>query len=687
VSYKDVVLGDNPSVYYRLGDSSAPAVPTNSLGVNAAATGSPTFGQAGALGGDPDTAVSFPGSAGTDYLQTAGTPGSAYDLGDGPFSIEFWYKTNSTAADRNPLSKGTASYIMRHLAGGTWAFRLSGTGNCFVTTAAFTDTSKWHHVVVTRVAATQPILYVDGVAQAGTYTARTFTNNTTGFGIGVDVAAKPTGAWNGLVDEVALYKSVLSQSQVTAHYQAGLGLFGPLQPPAPRRRFPFQWRKRSGAAQPLPAAAPAVTTQPLPPQPGRSQREPWTTRRRGRPVQPPTGPAFNGSYPAPPQPRTARAIPRMPRRSRAAAQPLPTQITVTVAPWVPTSESPRPRWWPKRATGSFDPPLPPVAPPIPQSRTALLAPWFVGRRRRGQTQVVVTAAAVVPQPATSLVVPRFVRARSRQAQPVPAQVVVATSGPLVPQARTALVVPWPVRARARQAQPVPAQQVVVAVPPQPPSRRMRPPIVMRGQSATPLPVQVTVVTQPLPPQPGRPVRAAWLPRRRPRATQTPLVVTVSLPAQPPRRRPAWLPPRRARVTPLVPRVVVLVPAQVVTRRRLAWPPVRRRGQMQPVPLQIAVTVPAWVPQPVRPHRGPWWFGHRASRQAGPVPTPSVAPAGVTVVAASPAVTLWAAGPAVGVTVSAGPAAAPFGSGPALSPYAPGLAVTSWSPGPSVSTIE
>jgi hypothetical protein len=222
VAYQDVVLADSPTVYYRLGDTAAPAVPTNGLGVNCAATGVPAFGVAGAVVGDTNTAVSFPGSAGTDYLQTASSPGTAYDLGDGPFSIEFWYKTNDTAADHNTLSKGTGSYIMRHLAGGTWAFRLSGTGNCFVTTAAFTDTTKWHHVVVTRVLATQPTLYVDGVAQAGTHTARTFGNITTGFGIGVDVAAKPTGAWNGYIDEVALYQTVLSAAQVLTHYQAGI---------------------------------------------------------------------------------------------------------------------------------------------------------------------------------------------------------------------------------------------------------------------------------------------------------------------------------------------------------------------------------------------------------------------------------------------------------------------------------
>jgi len=470
VSYKDVVLGDSPSVYYRLGDTSAPAVPTNGLGVNAAMTGTVTFGQAGALGGDPDTAVSFPGSAGTDYLQTASSPGAAYDLGDGPFSIEFWYKTNSTAADRNPLSKGTASYIMRHLAGGTWAFRLSGTGNCFVTTAAFTDTTSWHHVVVTRVAATQPILYVDGVAQAGTYTARTFTNITTGFGIGVDVAAKPTGAWNGLVDEVALYKSVLSQSQVTAHYQAGLGLFGPLQPPALRRRpFLFGRRKRNGASQPLPAAAPAVTTQALPPQPRRRIRPiTWRPKAKGHVTQPPTGPAFNGSYPIPPQYRTSNeARPNWPRTRRRGAQPpFAVTVTVTAGPLVPQARTSLriPKF--ARAKARQAQPVPPqqtaviISVPVQPPRRQLRPPVVP----RGYSTIPVTVAvAVPPQPRRRIVRP-LLRPRSRIAAPVPPQVIVVTAQTLPPQPATRRR-PWPWHHFGRGAQYIPAQQAITIIVP------------------------------------------------------------------------------------------------------------------------------------------------------------------------------------------------------------------------------
>jgi Concanavalin A-like lectin/glucanases superfamily len=265
VSYRTTILADTPSVYYRLGDASAPAVPdAGAGGVNAAMTGTVTFGQTGALAGDADTAVSFP-ATGTDYLQTATSPGAAYDLGDGPFSIEFWYKTNTSGVLQNPVSKGTGGYICRLQTTNKWILRKSGTGDEFVTTATFTDTTSWHHFVATKSGAgAQPHIYVDGVDQAGTFTTQAYANTTTGFAMGVDAAAKTTGPWNGLLDEVALYTSVLSQAQVTAHYQAGTAMFVMAVPHGGRYwRVSRKWRRRLAPVVPeglAPGAQPGVAT-------------------------------------------------------------------------------------------------------------------------------------------------------------------------------------------------------------------------------------------------------------------------------------------------------------------------------------------------------------------------------------------------------------------------------------------
>ncbi|HYS35673.1 MAG TPA: hypothetical protein VEO01_08585 [Pseudonocardiaceae bacterium] len=237
------------------------------------------------------------------------------------------------------------------------------------------------------------------------------------------------------------------------------------------RRPPFKARARQ--AQPIPAQVVVNTTQALPPQPRRRIR-PTTWRPKATPnaTQPPTGPKFNGSYPVPPQPRAARAAPRLPRRARGAAQPLPVQVTVTAPAWIPNSDSPRPR-------------LP--------------------RVRRRVTPVPLPAVTVwIPQADS----PRqFWRAkpRARGSQPVPpAQAIVTFPGPLVPQARTSLVVPPFLRAKARQAQPVLAQVVVTVTPvPQQQTRRaLRPLLRTRPRATPPVRTAPVVTIQVLPPQPA-----------------------------------------------------------------------------------------------------------------------------------------------------------------------------------------
>jgi Concanavalin A-like lectin/glucanases superfamily len=218
--YRTAVLQDTPSVYYRLGDSASPAVPdAGAGGVNAPQVGTVTFNQTGALVGDSNKAVSFSGTL-ANHLATAATPGSAYDLGDGPFTIEFWAKVNTINTQQDFVCKSTNAYIVRLSSANHWVLVKSSVGNVFSTSNEFTDTTAWHHIVVTRAAATQPKIYVDGVDQAGTYTAATFANNTLGFIMGEGGAS--SSPVYGLMDEVAIYKSVLSAARVNAHYHAGI---------------------------------------------------------------------------------------------------------------------------------------------------------------------------------------------------------------------------------------------------------------------------------------------------------------------------------------------------------------------------------------------------------------------------------------------------------------------------------
>jgi hypothetical protein len=78
----------------------------------------------------------------------------------------------------------------------------------------------WHHIVVTKNGSAVHI-YQDGVDVTGPVTNRTLTDGTAPLLLGARRGG--TSAFlDGSIDEVAVYKTVLSASQVAAHYAARL---------------------------------------------------------------------------------------------------------------------------------------------------------------------------------------------------------------------------------------------------------------------------------------------------------------------------------------------------------------------------------------------------------------------------------------------------------------------------------
>jgi len=347
-----------------------------------------------------------------------------------------------------------------------------------------------------------------------------------------------------LADVAAGTSATSSQTHTpTADQTSGvIAVFAKVGQPLPdvprlRRAFTLPRRKRNGAAQPLPAAAPAVTTQTLPPQPRRRIRPiTWRPKAKGHVTQPPTGPKFNGSYPIPPQYAKPRIALRVPHRARGAQPPLSVQVVISAPIWIPTSESPRPPWRSRARARVAQPPTGPAfngsypAPPQngPPRRPRWLPRAHPRRAEPVPAQVVVATVQVLPpQPARPARLRWAFRARPRQGQPVPAQVVIQTSQALPPQ-------PGP-RRNPFRARPHPrGTQIVITVtqppPIQPTRRRLRPPLRTRRATAQRIPAQVITV-QVLPPQSPRRWRP-WPLRRRGHATDA-VLITVGPPPSPP----------------------------------------------------------------------------------------------------------------------------------------------------------
>lgn len=235
--YSTSLSGLNPKGYWKL-DETASSFVTGTL-TNTGTTGtalngayylSPLAQQEGALGAGKDPAMNFNG-----LNQFAETPYNAALNPSGPFTVEFWANlTNDTAGAKSGV---VSRYIT--VAGGptaqlgylffvnngntSWQFRVyNGTGNTTITDSSVdVQANTWYHIVGVYDGANITI-YVNGVATStstGTVVYRANTNAPMRLGAGTTETG-PSLFFPGLLDNVAIYHSVLPAGTIAAHYEA-----------------------------------------------------------------------------------------------------------------------------------------------------------------------------------------------------------------------------------------------------------------------------------------------------------------------------------------------------------------------------------------------------------------------------------------------------------------------------------
>jgi hypothetical protein len=229
--YRTTILADNPDGYWRLNETSgfvpAPVTATNIAAGSTLEQGIYDLGtrlqQPGALVASADKAVYF------DGLKILQVPPGVTSRRNAPFSVEFWAKpaiayTGGTAqacvlasTDRDFGRSGWLFYQGGN--GWSWWF---GTNNSTTYTIQLdpttpVNTTNWYHIAGTYDGTTAR-LYVNGVealSKTGIFSPNLSKQLTVGgrydYGLG----------YQGSVDEVAIYPSVLSPAEVLAHYQNG----------------------------------------------------------------------------------------------------------------------------------------------------------------------------------------------------------------------------------------------------------------------------------------------------------------------------------------------------------------------------------------------------------------------------------------------------------------------------------
>ncbi len=219
-SYGAGVYNDNPTLYWRLNDTSGPSI--KDAGVNrqpGVAAGGVTYGAASPVSGSTGTAVGFNGSDATIASVKAAAAPSVY-------SEELWFNTTTTSGGKligyGDQQSGYSGNYDRHvymensgqLTFGTW----TGQTNLATSPASYND-GKWHQMVATQ-GSDGMKLYLDGVLVATN--AQTQAQGYNGYWrVGGDSDWGGDSAFfKGSIDEVAVYPNVLTPTQVKNHYAA-----------------------------------------------------------------------------------------------------------------------------------------------------------------------------------------------------------------------------------------------------------------------------------------------------------------------------------------------------------------------------------------------------------------------------------------------------------------------------------
>jgi hypothetical protein len=224
-SYRDEVLADNPVAYWRLGETSGTTAVDEMGMYDGTYVGSPTLGQAGAVGPAPV----FDGVDDEVSLLPFGISGNT------PRTIEAWIKPGSAAGIRCIVYTGSTGSGAR--ARFSVYFNVQVANNIYLltdsadyhTSANSITRDVWSHLAVsydgsgiTSGVGSSIKIYINGssmsLTRLGTSTGDLVTPSAGG-SIGRDLSSAGR-FFEGSIDEVAIYNTALSAARIAAHYDA-----------------------------------------------------------------------------------------------------------------------------------------------------------------------------------------------------------------------------------------------------------------------------------------------------------------------------------------------------------------------------------------------------------------------------------------------------------------------------------
>lgn len=221
-SYRQVVLVDNPTAYWRLGEISGTTAADSAGGYSGTLHGGVTLGQGGAAWSDADLAYKLDGTSGYVSVAYAGAINPAI------FTVEAWVMVSGGQGTRRAIVStvfpGTNNYTGFELganASNQWMAQVGvGTASWGVVNGSALVLNQWTYVVATYASGALS-LYVNGSLQ-GTLPIAYAVNTGHELDLGADYYSGTLGGhFAGRLDEVAMTPTALSLSRIQAHFIAG----------------------------------------------------------------------------------------------------------------------------------------------------------------------------------------------------------------------------------------------------------------------------------------------------------------------------------------------------------------------------------------------------------------------------------------------------------------------------------
>lgn len=212
LTYAQTVAADSPNVWWKCDEASGTLTDSiNSLVLNKNGAGQ-IYRVAGP--GTGNFGITLVAASSGSYSKTDGAA-SPLDTGD-VFTLEIWVKRASISADMPLMDKGGTAYaIYFKSADNKLQLDQRATASIVTSTTALTDTASWHHIVVTKSAATVK-QYIDAVDVTGAVSNHTILDQNSDFSLG----GGGIGFFDGTISHAAIYPTALSAGRVSAHYAA-----------------------------------------------------------------------------------------------------------------------------------------------------------------------------------------------------------------------------------------------------------------------------------------------------------------------------------------------------------------------------------------------------------------------------------------------------------------------------------